>query len=89
MDEEQPEPSSLVPQLDYSWVADEPLYTVSAFVDCEGAPEDLFTEIQTPPTEDCTAWGWRTIPMYQIASSSWAIECPLLTSRRRYFGISV
>ncbi|MCH80195.1 hypothetical protein A2U01_0000959 [Trifolium medium] len=73
MAEEQPQPSSSNPQLDYSWVADEPHHIVSVFVDCEGVPEDLFTEIQTPPTEDwevripgnrrriCTAWGWGTI----------------------------
>ncbi|MCI58283.1 hypothetical protein A2U01_0079537, partial [Trifolium medium] len=59
----------LILQLDYSWIADEPLHTVSTFAESEEFPEDLFTDIQTPPIEDwevripgrgrriCTAWG--------------------------------
>ncbi|MCH84393.1 hypothetical protein A2U01_0005225, partial [Trifolium medium] len=51
-DQVQPESSSSIPQLDFSRIADEPRETVSMFVGCEGGHKDLFTEIQTPPTED-------------------------------------
>ncbi|MCH92801.1 hypothetical protein A2U01_0013744, partial [Trifolium medium] len=51
-DQAQPEPSNLIPQLDYSCIADEPRHIVSTFAESEEFPEDLFTDIQTPPTED-------------------------------------
>ncbi|MCI80721.1 hypothetical protein A2U01_0101992 [Trifolium medium] len=54
MDEDQarPQPSDLIPQLDYSSIADKLRHTVSSFANSKGVPEDLFTDIQTPPTED-------------------------------------
>ncbi|MCI73049.1 hypothetical protein A2U01_0094313, partial [Trifolium medium] len=38
---------------DYSWVADEPRYTVSEYADCEDdIPNKLYSDIQVPPMED-------------------------------------
>ncbi|MCI51172.1 hypothetical protein A2U01_0072416, partial [Trifolium medium] len=51
-DQAQSEPSKLIPQLDYSWIADEPRHIVSMFAETAEFPEDLFTDIQTPLTED-------------------------------------
>ncbi|MCI76375.1 hypothetical protein A2U01_0097644, partial [Trifolium medium] len=53
MDEQQPQPSTSRPRVDYSWVADEPRYTTSIFVNCgDNIPEGLFLQIQTLRTKD-------------------------------------
>ncbi|MCH94054.1 hypothetical protein A2U01_0015009 [Trifolium medium] len=58
MAEEQPQPSSSNRrEVDLSWVADEPRHTISLYAYCEdNIPEDLFTDIQTPLTDD---WEFR------------------------------
>ncbi|PNY02863.1 hypothetical protein L195_g026183 [Trifolium pratense] len=74
---------------DYSWVADEPRYSVLEYADCEDdIPDEMCTDIQVPPTEDfevqipssrqqiCNVWRWGTVPMYEIAFKHLGFKLP-------------
>ncbi|MCI18164.1 hypothetical protein A2U01_0039316, partial [Trifolium medium] len=86
MAEEQPQPSTSNLRPDYSWVTER----------WDDIPKDMFTNIST--SEDweiripessrriCTAWGWGTIPMYEIAFQQLGYRMPFTDLETEVFG---
>ncbi|MCI33914.1 hypothetical protein A2U01_0055132, partial [Trifolium medium] len=92
-----PQPSTSTPRADYSWVADEPRNSVSVYAErWDDIPEDMFTDISS--SEDwevripglsrriCTAWGWGSIPMYQMAFQQLGYRMPFTDLETAVFG---
>ncbi|MCI58680.1 hypothetical protein A2U01_0079935, partial [Trifolium medium] len=86
MAEELPQPSTSNPRPDYSWVADEPMNTVSMYAErWNDIPEEMFTDISA--SEDfeiripgltrriCTVWGGALSQCMRSHFSRWATGC--------------